>query len=191
MLIHRSLALVLALAAACASTNSSDPPSNTAPSASATRELPAREKLPLAAREMLTMRMDRHGDRMVLLMESVVLLNYDLAKVLADELVAEPKLGRPARGERDTLNALLPPAFFNYQDQLAVRARTLASAAESRKHEQLMAAYVGVAETCVGCHAAYLYEDEEGPRDSEPMLHGVTPSSGDEGEGGAAAPEHD
>jgi len=193
MLITRIAASALALATACATSHSSHAPGQTAHTAQtpAKRELPPREKLPLAAREMLSVRMDRHGERMVLLMESVVLLNYDLAKVLADELVAEPKLGRPAPGEKDTLNALLPAAFFSYQDQLAARARTLASAAESRSHQQLMAAYVGVAESCVGCHAAYLYEDDEAASDSEPLLHGSTESWSDDAQGGVARPAHE
>lgn len=157
MVCSRALPLLFVLAAACSAPRS---PPRVGSSASA-RSLPKREKLPYAARELLTRRMDRHGDRMILLLESVILLNYDAAEILADELVAEPMLGRPAPGERDTLNALLPPAFFDYQDQLKQRARTLRDAARARADGELMQAFTGVAETCVGCHAAYLYEDDE------------------------------
>lgn len=157
---------VLILAAACGGRN----PGHATPavaSASSSRELPPREKLPLPAREMLTMRMDRHGDRMILLMESVILLNYDLTAILANEIVAEPKIGRPAGDEKNTLNALLPPAFFDHQDQLALRAAKVASAATAKKDAELMAAFASLTESCVGCHAAYLYEDNERMEDGE------------------------
>lgn len=121
-----------------------------------------RDKLPQAARDALTIRMDRHGDRMLLLFESVLLLNYPLAATLATELSQEPKLGRPARAEKGTLSALLPAAFFDHQDRLVERAGRLAEAARAQEDEPLMRAFADVASSCVGCHAAYLNEEEGG-----------------------------
>ena len=163
------LATLLVLAAACGG-RSAGGTTPTAASPSSARELPPREKLPLPAREMLTMRMDRHGERMILLLESVILLNYDLTAILANEIVAEPKIGRPAGDETNTLNALLPAAFFDHQDQLALRAAEVASAATAKKDAQLMAAFARLTESCVGCHAAYLYEDDERMKDGETEL---------------------
>lgn len=107
------------------------------------------------------MRMDRHGDRMILLMESVLLLNYDLARILSQELVHEPKIGRPSPDERDTIGALLPAAFFDHQDELGERASKVSAAAEARNARALTESFSRLAETCVSCHAAYLYEESE------------------------------
>lgn len=118
-------------------------------------------RLPDAALDALSLRMERHGEKMLLLMASVLLLNDAIAGSLADELASEPKIGRPAEGEKGTLSALLPSAFFDYQDELGVRAGELARAARAHNRKQMLEALSGVTATCVGCHAAYLYEDVE------------------------------
>ncbi len=131
-------------------------------------DLPTREELPLEAREMLTARMLRHGEQMTVLMASVVLLDYDATEALAEDLAQEPRLGRPAPGEKETLNALLPPAFFAHQDELVTRSRALGAAAKAHDDGQLVEAFAAVAKTCVGCHAVYLHEALDIPEHEEP-----------------------
>lgn len=96
---------------------------------------------------------------MMLLMASVVLLSHDGAELLANQIAAEPKLARPARGELDTLNALLPIQFFELQDEVRERAAVVVAAAKARDNDRLVKAYGQLAETCVSCHSVYLNDD--------------------------------
>jgi len=130
--------------------------------------LPVKKNLPLAARDALTMRMERHEDQMLNLVASVVMLNYREAKQLAHDIAQEPKLGRPRPGEKDTLNALLPESFFFYQDQLAERARVVELAAEEKSDANLGRALGMLTETCVGCHSTYLPEEYRWPKEPKP-----------------------
>lgn len=107
----------------------------------------------------------RHGDQLVYLVTSVLLLDYASTALLAERLASEPCLGRPARGETDTVNALLPAAFFEYQDALTVHARELATAARRSEDAALADAFAAVTKTCVACHAAYLDDDLGFPLD--------------------------
>jgi len=131
-------------------------------------DLRPREQLPEEAREMLTGRMMRHGDDMGDLTVAVLMLEYDLTHVLAADMAAEPKLGRPAPGEKGTLNALLPSAFFVQQDALTASAKALASAAERRDDAQIAVSFGEVAKACVGCHSAYLNAELDPPAHAEP-----------------------
>lgn len=112
---------------------------------------------------MLTGRMMRHGDDMGDLTIAVLMLEYDLTHVLAVGMAAEPKLGRPAPGEKGTLNALLPSAFFVQQDALTTSAKQLAAAAESKDDVRIAASFGDVAKACVGCHSAYLNAELDPP----------------------------
>jgi hypothetical protein len=114
------------------------------------------EWIPSEAREMLAARMRRHGEEMMFLVVSVLILSYDSAESMALEIAAEPRIGRPGVGERGTINALLPSHFFEYQDELRERADALSDAAHEKDHERMVRAYGKLAETCVGCHAAYM-----------------------------------
>lgn len=122
-------------------------------------QLAERESLPDEAREMLHGRMLRHGDQLVYLVTSVLLLDYASTARLADALASEPRLGRPTPEDKDTLNALLPPAFFKYQDALTVHARELAAAARKSDDAALAETFAAVTKTCVGCHSVYLDDD--------------------------------
>ena len=126
-------------------------------------DLRTREQLPEEAREMLTARMTRHGDDMGDLTVAVLMLEYDLTQVLAVTMADEPKLGRPAPGEKGTLNALLPSGFFIQQDALAASAKALAAAAEKRDDVGIAASFSEVAKACVGCHSAYLNAELDPP----------------------------
>lgn len=114
------------------------------------------EWIPSEAREMLAARMRRHGEEMMFLVVSVLILSYDSAEQMAEEIAAEPKIGRPGAGESGTINALLPARFFEFQDELRDRADVVSDAAHAKDHMRLVRAYGQLAETCVGCHAAYM-----------------------------------
>lgn len=123
------------------------------------KDLAARKALPLALRETLTASMDRHGEELVFLLSSVVLLHYQDAEELAQMIADEPKLGRPVPGDETSLNAMLPTGFFVYQDALTARAKELAAAARAKEDARLVKAFGALSETCVGCHSAYLNDD--------------------------------
>jgi hypothetical protein len=119
------------------------------------------EWLPREAREMLGARMDRHGEEMMLLLVSVMTLEHEDTELLAEQVAAEPRLGRPAPGEKGTINALLPARFFALQDELTERAHTIAAAARAKDNGRIVRAYGQLAETCVSCHSVYLTPDSE------------------------------
>jgi cytochrome c553 len=131
-------------------------------------DLPSREELPPEAKEMLRARMARHGEEMTALMIHVLLLDYDVAGILASDLAREPKLGRPAANEKGTLNALLPARFFVHQDALAASATAVAQAAAARDDRKLVEAFSAVAKSCVGCHSTYLHDNLEPYMHQEP-----------------------
>ncbi len=121
--------------------------------------LPEPEWLPSEAREMLSARMQRHGEEMMLLLVSVMTLSHEDTQQLAEEVAAEPRLGRPNPGEKDTINARLPARFFDLQDQLRERANAVAAAAVAKDDGRIVRAYGQLAETCVSCHTVYLDPD--------------------------------
>jgi len=126
------------------------------------------EWIPVEAREMLAARMRRHGEEMMFLVVSVLILSYDSAESMAQEIADEPKIGRPVDGETNTINALLPPRFFEFQDELRDRADIVADAAHAKDHMRLVRAYGQLSETCVGCHATYM--EAEPPSDEVDVI---------------------
>jgi len=110
---------------------------------------------------MLGERMDRHGEEMMLLLVSVMTLRHEDTELLANEVAAEPRLGRPGPGEKGTINALLPARFFALQDELLERAHAVAAAARAKDNGRIVRAYGQLAETCVSCHSVYLEPDSE------------------------------
>jgi hypothetical protein len=121
--------------------------------------LPDPDWLPSEAREMLSARMDRHGEEMMFLFMSVMTLNHADSELLAEQVAAEPQLGRPSPGEKGTISALLPARFFTLQEQLVQRAHAVAAAARSNDNGRIVRAYGQLAETCVSCHSVYLNPD--------------------------------
>lgn len=122
--------------------------------------LGAPQWLPTEAREMLSSRMQRHGEEMMLLLVSVMTLQHEDSELLAQQVAAEPRLGRPAAGETGTINAMLPARFFDLQEELQVRARAMAEAARAKDDTRIVRAYGQLAETCVSCHSVYLNAEE-------------------------------
>jgi hypothetical protein len=109
---------------------------------------------------MLSSRMQRHGEEMMLLLVSVMTLQHEDTELLAVQVAAEPRLGRPAPGESGTIGSLLPARFFDLQDELQVRARAMADAARTKDDTRIVRAYGQLAETCVSCHSVYLNAEE-------------------------------
>ena len=142
-----SAALLLLL---CAAAPASD--------GSGKREAPSRteDRLPAGARMLLLERMGNHRFDAARLHESVLLLDHERTKEVATQIAAEPRLAPPTQGAAEELNSLVPPRFFELQDELAQRARALASAASKGDAEGVARAYGAVTETCVRCHAVYL-----------------------------------
>jgi hypothetical protein len=121
----------------------------------ATPRMRARDDLPALARELLVERMGDHRASMSALTWAVVLLDRAAAAELASELASSPRLARtdPANGD---LNGLLPPRFFELQDELHARAADLAKAAGGSDDAALARSYGRLSETCVACHSVYL-----------------------------------
>ncbi len=111
--------------------------------------------LPAAARELLVDRMKDHRADMSALTFAVVLLDKANAERLARAIAQSPRIARPTDAP-DELNSLLPPRFFELQDQLRRRAEDLATAAKSGDDAAMAKAYGALSETCVACHATYL-----------------------------------
>jgi hypothetical protein len=99
--------------------------------------------------------MKDHKADMSALTFAVVLLDRPGAERLARSIAASPRLARPSE-RPDELNSLLPPRFFELQDQLRRRADDLAAAARSGDDAAMAKAYGALSETCVACHATYL-----------------------------------
>lgn len=174
-----SRACGLALLVGCAAQQKPAP----APAAAAevAPALAKREDLPVEAREALATRMLRHGDQMGALSLAVVLLDYEVVRLLAARMVDEPVLGRPAPGDDKSINALLPKSFFVHQDALGSATRALAQAASGTDDAKLVAAYNDVAQSCVGCHSAYLHDELVlGPELGTPCELGGSCDEGDE-----------
>jgi len=112
-----------------------------------------------AMRVILDNRMQHHGEAAMRLSMSVVLLDYADAWKAAQGISEQATLARPRPSEADTLNAALPPLFFDLQDELRVHADELQKAAEQRDPKKLGAAYGRLTSTCVACHAVYLQPD--------------------------------
>ncbi len=161
------LPALLGLSCASSSSKPAEAPRATAPAAApaasapggaaqTTGSLPEPNWLPTEAREMLSARMDRHGEVMMMLLVSVMTLQHSDTELLAEQVAAEPRIGRPATGEKGTIGALLPPRFFTLQDELVDRAHAVANAARADDNSRIVRAYGQLAETCVSCHSVYL-----------------------------------
>lgn len=111
------------------------------------------QHVPAETMRAIADKMNGHGLAMMGLSLAVVLLEYDVVQKMAEGIVVEPKLKRPATN--DALRSL-PPRFFDLQDELVVRAQTLVDAAKKKNDAEIGTAYARVTETCVACHSAYL-----------------------------------
>jgi cytochrome c556 len=119
------------------------------------RHLPA-PPLSLTARAIIHQKMANHSKQMTELVWAVVFLDYEQAARQASAIAAEPRFARPITGDATELNTVLPPRFFDLQDQLRLRARTLEAIARTRDPNATARAFGALADSCVSCHAVYL-----------------------------------
>jgi hypothetical protein len=132
------------------------PPQPTQRSWSATEHhLPPPADLSPAVRNLLRERMGRHGKTMSELVQAVIVLDYAQTVRLAREIAEEPQLARPLSHDATELNSSLPEEFFQLQQELHMRASSLAEAARTRNGAEMAPAFGKLAETCVACHRTY------------------------------------
>lgn len=113
------------------------------------------------ARQLLRTKMQRHGDDMLQLVMAVTLLQKERARRIATDIANEPRLVKPIAGGEDDLNAALPLQLFTLQDELRLRAKAVAAAAEKGDDKELAKSLGRVTETCVACHSAFLNPAEK------------------------------
>lgn len=112
---------------------------------------PLVESLPIEVRTLLEPRMIRHGRDLTDLYGAMKAGDAADVARLARAIADEPQVA--AAGADDTLNAALPPAFFERQSELARRAEALATVAEAGDPAAIEAAFERLADGCGGCHA--------------------------------------
>lgn len=118
--------------------------------------LAAPESLAPLARVLLHSRMQRHGDDLDALLRAVLLLQRPRVVELASQLAAEPSLAHAPADGADTLNAALPPRYFELEDALHREAAALAEAAGAGDDDAALAAHFGrLTQVCVSCHQVY------------------------------------
>lgn len=125
-------------------------------------EMPASTYLPDAARHKIRATMRAHGDDMTMLMWSIMFLDVDGSAEFARVIQRQPWLERPADPASVPVQERVPEIIYQLQDQLKARASTLAALADASgrtESARLAKAFGDMAQTCVSCHAAYLYED--------------------------------
>ena len=130
----------------------------------ASAKMPTSTYLPLAAREKIRKTMRAHGDDMTVLMWSIIFLDTEGASEFARVIKDQPWLERPANPEAVPADERVPEAIYVLQEQLIQRANVLAGLAdglEKQRAAKLAEAFGQVAQTCVACHAAYLYESKD------------------------------
>jgi hypothetical protein len=119
-------------------------------------ELAPGGKFPAAARGVVRTQMRAHAEGMQELQAAVTAIDFPRVEVVAERLLAEPRIARPHTNDATEINSALPARFFELQDDLRDNLRTLAGAAEKRDAEGLANAYGATARTCVRCHEAYV-----------------------------------
>jgi len=113
------------------------------------------EPLPELAAKVMRKQMGRHAQRMEGLQWSALLLNYETTKAISSSIASEPRIARPT-GDMDTINQIIPPAFYDLQDELHSAAGELATASEAKDDPGMTKAYARLTKTCISCHSLYL-----------------------------------
>ncbi len=129
------------------------------------QELPPPGYLSPVARDVIRSRMGRHGGDMTRVLWAAVLLDYGEVAEFAGSIEAEPMLARPRPGDSESLNTELPSRYFDLQDDLRERASAVKKAALQRSSDALGKAFGRLSETCIACHATYMY----GPKAKLPL----------------------
>lgn len=112
--------------------------------------------LPEPVRALLHQRMLRHGAQLSDLGSRVVTLDFERAAELAEAIVGDASLARPTGEDASLLNARVPTAFFDLQDELRRQGQRVAASARAHDAEALSVAWAETTRACVRCHAIYL-----------------------------------
>jgi cytochrome c556 len=126
------------------------------------KKLVPHDSLPPMARALLVKTMDRHARDMTSLQMAILLLDFETIEEKARELkrpmFARPVVGPPPSGST-AINSEIPERFFSLQDQFHASIAQLQEAAHMTSVSGVTEAYANTVRSCVGCHAAYLYQD--------------------------------
>lgn len=159
------ITLVGALASGCKTTNP-QPTATTAetpprPTQFAGRSLPQPANLNEEVRDALKRTMNAHGDDMTLLLWSILFLDLDSAGEWSKAIAARP----PLTPKDDEKLGRIPPQILVLGSQLNEQALRMAEMSRSpeRDSEAFAKAFGELAQTCVRCHAVYLYDKAEDP----------------------------
>jgi len=106
-------------------------------------------------RELLRARMASHANDMGELVQAIMILQYPRIAEKAAAIDAAVDLARPVSKDATDLASALPPSFFDYQDELKLRARALEAAAKAQGAFQVADAYGDLSKTCVKCHSVF------------------------------------
>lgn len=161
-----SLSLASVLATGCASTAaqtgqpvqpataSTDAPPR--PAQFANRHLPPPQHLSEDVRAALKRTMNAHGDDLTMLLWSILFLDLDAASETAKGIAGRP----PLTPKEDEKLGRIPPQLLVLGSQLNEQAVKLSEMSKQpeRDSEGFARAFGELAQTCVRCHAVYLYE---------------------------------
>lgn len=116
-----------------------------------------REKpFPDLVRKLLRDQMVDHRSKMNQLLTAALVLDHGATETLAFELARTPPLPRRIDTSSGPIKPELVTEFITHQDSMRRAAESLAIAARARDNKLVARAYGRLAESCVGCHAAYL-----------------------------------
>ena len=151
---HAPWTLAASLFVGCAGAQAPPPP--TAGPSAAGALVAEEDPLPPAVRPLLTDRMYVHGEDLRDLNWAVLFLDHATVQEIAERIAKAPRFAPPVSSDATELNTRIPKEFFALQGELAERARTLSTAAESSDLVAVSVAYGRMVETCVRCHDRYL-----------------------------------
>lgn len=106
-------------------------------------------------RELLRKRMASHANDMAELVQAIMILQYPRIAERAAAIDAQVDLARPLSNDATDLASSLPTSFFDYQDDLKARARSLEDAAKAQGAFRVADAYGDLSKTCVKCHSVF------------------------------------
>lgn len=141
-----------------------NPTSDTRPAAFANRHLPQPTHLSEDVRAAIKKTMNAHGDDFTMLLWSILFLDLDAASETAKGIVTRPTVtAKPEEKVR------LPPQLLVLSSQLNEQATHMAELSKQpeRDSEAFAKSFGELAQTCVRCHAVYLYEKGTEPAKTE------------------------
>jgi cytochrome c556 len=104
--------------------------------------------------------MANHASELTTLLDAILVLDHQAVEDRANKIAAAPTLSRPGAGETNTLNATVPSKFYDLQERMVAQAKLLGEAAHQKDDGKMGKAFGQMAETCVACHSAYLFQPQ-------------------------------